>query len=460
MPGDKPRWADGAHLTAPLVFLAEWVLPVVAPPLRRGAVAVSGATIAAVGPAAEVKAMYPGATVVDLGPSLLLPGLINCHAHLEYTLFKGLFDGLPFGPWLSGLVAASRRLSREELFLSALWGAAECLRAGITCVGDTTPSGVSFDALGQVGLRGVVYQELFGTGGEKAEAKVERALARMATWPAAQYPKLRLGLAPHAPYTAGTEVLRVAALAAAEHDLPLCLHLAEAVEEMTLQPPGGMVLNPEERKQGPVSYVASLGFLSPRVLAVHCVQVDASDLEVLARKGVRVAHCPRSNARLGHGRAPLELMKKAGLVVGLGTDSAVSGGNLDILEEVRAAIWLHRAFGHSSSFLTAEEAVRLATLGGARALGLEEEIGSIEVGKQADLVAFELAGLRVGAAVDPYTCLAYHLGPQEVKMVMVGGELLLWEGKLLTVDEEMLQREGRSFAATWVRSTEVSIARS
>ena len=364
---------------------AEFVHPVTAPPIEDGAVLVDDrGTIAAVGPHGLVPAP-PGARELAFPHASLVPGLVNTHTHLELTHLAGNNAEREFARWIRALRTLKDATTPDEFAGAAERGVRDGWAAGVTCVADTGSSGAVIEVLSRLGGRGVVYQEVFGPDPHQADAsltELQQMLSRLERHVTA---RVALGVSPHAPYTVSTPLYRaVASLARREH-FPLAVHVAESREETMLVRDGAgpfaealwsRDIAVERQDCSPVQYLERLGVLSPDTLCIHCVQVDAEDVRALGRNGAAVAHCPRSNHAHGHGAAPFPAMRAAGLRVGLGTDSAVSVGDVDLLAEARAA------------GLNGEAALLVLTLEAARALGLENEIGSLQVGKQADLALF------------------------------------------------------------------------
>jgi len=367
------------------------VHPVTAPPIEDGAVLVDDrGTIAAVGPHSLVPAPA-GARELAFPDASLVPGLVNTHTHLELTHLADKNAEREFARWIRSLRTLKDATTPDEFARAAERGVRDAWAAGVTCVADTGSTGAPLEALARLGARGIYYQEVFGPDPAQCAASMEelrRALDRLS--PLATSP-LSLGVSPHAPYTVSEPLYRAVADLAGRDALPLAVHLAESRAETMLVRDGTGPFAEALHARGfavrahncsPVQYLVQLGVLaSGNCLAVHCVQVDGPDIESLRGAGVAVAHCPRSNRAHGHGTAPLAAFRRAGLRVGLGTDSVVSVGDLSLLAEAAAA------------GLEGADALRMLTLEGARALGLESEIGSLEVGKAGDLAVFPSAAL-------------------------------------------------------------------
>jgi len=463
---------------------ADWVLPVSGPPLRRGAVVVRDGEIVAVGDATVLRGDLWAEPVREFPGCVLMPGLVNTHTHLEYSAFQGLRSPGGFGRWMLGLLRARRKLDLDDYAASALWGAHECARSGVTCIADTTYEGwIVGRAAAAAGLRARVYVEAFGLDDsqlpaamQRLEERVDRLREECGQGGAASNgvaPSRRnlveAGVSPHAPYTVSARLYREVARFARRERLRLATHLAESQAEVDLltgkknpimrayqaanlwtgqnwTPPG----------LRPVRYLARTGALTPEALAIHVVQADADDIAALAATGAGVAHCPRSNLRLRCGNAPVAEMRAAGITVGLGTDSLASNDDLDLFAEMRAALSMSRARAAAGAPLPAlapGDVLRMATLDGARALGLDELVGSIEPGKRADLVAIGLsqepadvapaypAGPHAVAEMAPdlATLLAENATAADVRMTMVDGRVVFDVGKQPSVPAEVYE---------------------
>lgn len=371
---------------------ARSVHPVTAPPIEDGAVLVDErGVLTAVGAEADVP-RPPDARQLEFTDGALVPGLVNVHTHLELTHLAGRDNERDFAKWIRALRALKDASTPEEFAHGAEQGVRDSWTAGVTCVADTGSTGAPLVALARLGGRGIYYQEVFGPERAKCDASVAElagAVDRLRPFASA---RARLGISPHAPYTVSEPLYRAVSDFARLEDTPVAVHLAESRAESELVRDGTGPFAEALRARGipvsahgcsPVELVSRLGVLaSGNCLAIHCVQVDDRDIRILAEAGVAVAHCPRSNRAHGHGAAPLAAFRLAGLRVGLGTDSVVSVGDMSLWAEAVAA------------GLDGEDALRMLTFEGARVLGLDGEIGSLEVGKAADLAVFPSAVLH------------------------------------------------------------------
>jgi cytosine/adenosine deaminase-related metal-dependent hydrolase len=390
---------------------ADWVLPVDGPPLREAHVVWEDGVIVEVG---------PGRSERHLEGAAILPGFVNAHSHLEYAVYAGFGDGLEFPRWLALHIERKSRLGLEEMEAIARLGAAECLTSGITTVGDLSYSGAAVTACAELGLRAIVYLEVFGPGTGQMETRFaanrDRVVDRLSD-------RVQLGISPHTPYTAPLELWA----AAVELGLPVATHFAESEAEAEWTRSGRGPI--DEIPATSIRELAAAGLLSSRVTAAHCVHLDDEEIELLVAHDVGVVHCPRSNALLGCGIAPLAALRAAGLRVGLGTDSPASAPSFDIFDELRAAVYLSRARERRPGALTAEDALRLATIDGARALGLDTTIGTLTTGKRADLTAVSLAGVPYDPVEDPVAAVVFGGSSARVLETIVDGKTRYRQGE-------------------------------
>jgi 5-methylthioadenosine/S-adenosylhomocysteine deaminase len=362
------------------------VHPVTAPPISDGAVLVDDhGNIAAVGPDHAVP-RPAGVASREFPDGTLVPGLVNCHTHLELTNLGAAGEPAQFPAWIRRIREIKERTAQEDFRRAAEQGVRDCWAAGVTCVADTGSTGQVMEALHALGGRGIVYQEVFGPDPARWQASFAELTAAVEQLRPFVSSCIGLGVSPHAPYTVSEPLYRAVAEFARRGELPIAVHIAESREETELirdaTGPFAEALRArgiavEARGESPIEYLVRLNVLaSPHCLCIHCVQANEQDIELLRTAGAAVAHCPRSNRAHGHGVAPLAAFRAAGLRVGLGSDSVVSTGDVNLWDDALAA------------GLEGEDALRMLTLEGARALGLDSEIGSLEVGKQADLAVF------------------------------------------------------------------------
>lgn len=404
------------------VYSADWVLPVDSPPIEDGAVAVDGGRIAAVGPAAELG---PGTRFEE---AAIVPGFVNAHSHLEYAVYAGFGDGLSdFSEWIALHVERKRRIGWDDFVAIAELGASECLASGVTTVGDCSFSGASAVACARLGLRATVYLEVFGADPDDVLGRHARLRQRAE---GAFGERVRPGISPHAPYTVSAEAYE----ACASLRLPLATHLSESPSEIEYLLHGGgawagysdLLVDPPGMTGARL--LAERGLLGREVVAAHCTYLDSDEIELLAATGTGVAHCPRSNGWLGCGIAPLTELRAAGTAVGIGTDSPASTPSFDFFDELRASVFAARARERRPNALSGADALELGTLGGARALALDEEIGSLAAGKRADLAVVSLAGSPYLPWEDPAAAVVFGGAPARVQLTLVDGEVRYEKG--------------------------------
>ena len=397
---------------------ADWLIPVRGAPVRDGALLIDAAgRIAAAGAAAAVPAP-PGMPTRRFPNAALVPCLVNTHTHLELTGLAGRIAAVSFPEWIGELRRLKGARSRDDFLAAARQGVADCFAAGVTTVADTGDSGTVIQALAEAGGSGIAYLEVFGPHPDQcAEALTDLRRRAGALLPFAT-DRVRLGISPHAPYSVSGALFRAASAWARSERLPLAVHIAESPEELALLKDASGAFAaawsrrgipvPTPASDSPIAWLARHEVLGPDLLCIHVVHAGAEDVARLALAGSAVAHCPRSNAAHAHGTASLAALLDAGIRVGCGTDSVASVGTLDLLAEVRAA--------RAIAGLGSEAAFRLCTLDAARALGLDGEVGSLEVGKWGDAAA-----VAIGTADDPLEAVLAS-APGDVLCTWIGGE--------------------------------------
>ena len=420
-----------------MLLAARYVLPIAAPHIEHGAVLVRDERIVEIGEVEHLRAKHPDEPVQDFGLAALMPGFVDLHTHLEYTTMRGLVDDLPYSRWKLQLLQKEQLLSAQDWDDSALLGALEALQSGITTVADITETGASGRAVHASGLRGVVYREVATMERRLVDEVMTQAAADIEAWGAAGDPeRVKFGVAPHAPYSCHPELFRRVADYASD-GTRVAIHLAGSREEYQFVKYGSSMLAMDVRDVydrhaplwlptgvSPVRYVLQWGLFDvPNVMAVHCTQVDDDDIEILASRDVSIAHCPRCNAKLGMGIAPVRKFLAAGIRVGIGTDSPAASNSTDMFEEMRIGLLLQRALLGEEHFMIARQFVKMATLDAARALGIEDEVGSLEPGKRADIIAVDLSESHQIPTHYPYGTLVHTANQENVLWTMVGGEV-------------------------------------
>jgi cytosine/adenosine deaminase-related metal-dependent hydrolase len=449
-----------------VIYSARWVLPIISPMIEYGAVAVYNSRIVAVSTRRQIVSTFSDARVIDFGAAAILPGLVNTHSHLELTVMRGFLEReeSDFFAWLRKLTVARIAMTPEDLLVSATCGAIEAARAGVTCLGDASSSSTeAMKALREVGLRGIVYQESFGPDPSLAAEHVAELREQVEEMREQENSLVRAGVSPHAPYTVSAPQLELIARLAIEEKIPLMMHAAESQAEKLFMQEGLGPFAEGLRARGiewdapgisTIEYLDRHGILQTKPLLAHCIDVDSKDLKLIKQAGAGIAHCPKSNAKLGHGRAPFAEFVAQGVNVGLGSDSVASNNTCDILEEARFATLLARLDRGSSptvregfdSFPTnetpagnAEQSLFAATLGGARALGLDDQIGALADGMQADMVVVGLGGSHQQPVSDPAAALIFSSSGQDVLLTMVAGKEIFRGGGVGGFEEAELR---------------------
>jgi 5-methylthioadenosine/S-adenosylhomocysteine deaminase len=416
--------------------------------IEDGAVAVAGGRVVAVGKRADVLRGYAAREVIDARGHAVIPGLVNGHTHIPMTLFRGIADDLDLNEWLTKFIfpAEARNVTEEFVRAGTQLGLAEMIRGGTTTYCDMY---YFEDAIAE-------ETERAGVRGLLGETVIDFPVPDNKTWPAAMAYVARFvarwkgnrlitpAVAPHAPYTVSEAHLREVRAFSDRTGAPVVTHVAETrkeVEDVT-RDHGGR----------PVEYLARIGFLSPRTVAAHTVHLTEDEIGLLKQHGVGSVHNPQSNMKLASGVAPVPQMLRAGVALGLGTDGAASNNDLDMWEEMDTAAKLHKLATNDPKVVTAEEALALATIGGARALHMDSEIGSIEAGKRADLVIVDLDGLHQTPRYNVYSHLVYTTKASDVRTVVIEGRVVMRDRRLLTLNEPLIKQRARAIRERISRS--------
>ena len=431
-----------------LLLLPTWLVPVepAGVVLHEHGLGIRDGRIALIAPRAEAL-KHKALAVRELPGRLLTPGLVNAHGHAAMSLFRGMADELPLSDWLQQHIWPAEAKWVDEHFVldGTELAIAEQLKGGITCFSDMYffPE-IASELIHKSGIRAQITIPVLDfpiPGARDADEALRKGLALFDDLK--HHPRLSVAFAPHAPYTVSDDKLENIRMLAAELDAGIHMHVHETAFEVqqSLQQYG----------ERPVARLARLGLLGPRFQAVHMTQVDDEDLALLVASNSSVIHCPESNLKLACGFCPVERLWQAGVNVAIGTDGAASNNDLDLLGETRTAALLAKAVAGSASALDAHRALRMATLNGARALGLDERIGSLEVGKAADLVTFNLSGLAQQPIYDPVSQLIYTSNRDCVEDLWVGGKHLLDGGRLTRLDEQRIIANARAWGAKIAR---------
>ncbi|MDY0087045.1 MAG: amidohydrolase family protein [Coriobacteriia bacterium] len=437
-----------------MLLAARYVLPVAAPHIVDGAILVRGDRIVEIGEFEKLAAAHPDEEVRDFGLAVLMPGFVDLHTHLEYSAMRGLVDDLPYSEWKLQLLEKEQLLDQGDWEDSALLGAAEALRSGITTIADITETGASARAAASVGLRATIYREVSTMEKRLVGEVMTRAAEDIAKWREYGDPsRLTIGIAPHATYSCHPELYRRVAEKAVAEGLRVSMHVAVSRDEYDFVKYGSSRLAVDYRDTysgtdlgwlptgvSPVLYLNQWGLFDvPNLLAVHCTQVDDSDMEILAEHDVAVAYCPRCNAKLGMGVAPLGMMLQRGIRVGIGTDSPASNNTLDMFDEMRIGLLIQRSVSGYERHLIAREYIKMATMNAARALGIGEIVGSLEPGKQADIIAVDISHSHQIPTLYPYSTLVHTTNQENVVFTMVAGQVLYDTGCWSLLDMNRIQ---------------------
>jgi 5-methylthioadenosine/S-adenosylhomocysteine deaminase len=429
---------------ADLLIHAQWVLPVDAGDrrLNEHAVAVHDGRILALVPSYEARDQVEAEQVLELPGHVLIPGLVNVHTHAAMTLMRGLADDLPLTAWLRDHIWPAEKRWGDARFVGdgTRLAVLEMLQGGVTCFNDMYffPE-VTAQVVAEAGMRaviGMIMMDLPTRYGEGPDDYLAKGMAMHDCY--RDHSLIRTAFAPHSTSTVSDGPLQRVATLAKELKVLVHLHLHEAPE----------VITDSQREHGvrPIERIARFGLLGKGLVAVHMTQLESQEIERIAAVGAHVVHCPESNLKLASGFCPVERLRSAGVNVALGTDGAASNNDLSLLGEMRTAALLAKGVAGSAAALPAATALRMATINGARALGLDEEIGSIEVGKSADLVALDLRDAHTQPLYDPVSQLVYAAGRHQVREVWVQGRRVIRAGAPTTLDSTAIIAAANAWA--------------
>jgi 5-methylthioadenosine/S-adenosylhomocysteine deaminase len=418
------------------IIEARWVIPVepAQAVFEHHAVVIQGGLIVDIVPSMSVTARYRPRDHVSLPEHALIPGLINLHTHAAMTLMRGLADDKTLMEWLQRHIwpTEMKLVSRDFVHDGTLLACAEMLRGGVTCFNDMYffPEAAA-QAVLSARMRaalGMIVIEFRSPYANDAVDYLDKGLRLRDSL--RDEPRLSFCIAPHAPFTVGDAAFEKVATYAAELDVPVHIHLHETEDEIRE--------SLSAHKVRPIRRLQKLGLLGPALIAVHAVHLTPDEIGLLAEHGCHVAHCPSSNLKLASGIAPVWQLRRQGVNVGLGTDGAASNNRLDLLAEMRLAALLAKGSSGDPTALPAHAVLQMATLDAARALGLDQRIGSLEKGKHADIAAIRLAGPELSPCYDPLSHLAYVVGREHVSHVWIDGDLLVRDGALTHMDDNEL----------------------
>ena len=426
--------------TVDLRLDAKWIVPIEpAGALTGQALIVDAGSVVAIVPVAVADEEYAARSHLALPGHALLPGLVNAHTHAAMTLFRGLADDLPLQTWLEREIwpRETRFVAPEFVYDGVRLAAIEMLKGGTTCFNDMYfyPDAAARACL-ETGIRamlGLVVLDFPTPYASDPDGYLQRGLAIRDAYK--HSPTLCFSLAPHAPYTVGDATWEKIVMYARQLDLPIETHIAETAAEVAR--------SLEQHGVTPLARLHRLGATGPAFIGIHGVHLAPADVDVLATHGGHVVHCPVSNMKLGNGIAPVPMLLARGINVALGTDGAASNNRQDIWSEMRIAALLAKVGSGDPSVVSAQQALQMATLGGARALGLEATIGSLVPGKQADIVAVDLTATHTLPCYDPLSHLVHVAGRECVTDVWIGGERIVADGRLVTAEEAAIAARAR-----------------
>ncbi|PKQ20515.1 MAG: hypothetical protein CVT66_05105 [Actinobacteria bacterium HGW-Actinobacteria-6] len=420
-----------------MIVSGEWLLPVVGDPIRHGAVRITGSRIGEVGTFKALTRAYPNETTHDHPGCVIAPGLVNGHTHLSLSSMLGLLPPGEFSTWISNVAPAVQALDHDDFADAAAYGALECLRSGVTAVGDIAYGPEAPAAAADTGIGGVFFWELLGMTAEQLpEALSSRDFP---TESVACGGRTLCGISPHTPYTAGPGLIQAGYAYARDHGYAFAIHAAESTAEARLLMAGEGPLRESAGRLAPdfvapgtgtVRYLEHLGVLRDTI-AVHCVQLMSGEPELLAAHARGVVLCPRSNRYLLNGKPPVAALIQAGVRLGLGTDSLASNETLDLFEEARELLTIDPG-------LSTTRTLEIMTLEGAQVLGIDRDYGSLESGKYADIIAVEVSDTN-----DPASALVREGSPARVRSVITGGVWRLLDGRMAFLTKEIEQRSAR-----------------
>ncbi len=432
-----------------MLISAKWVLPIDKEPIEDGSILIDDDKIKAIGKTEKLVKKYKKESQIDTGLSAILPGFVDCHTHLEYSVFRGVCDDLSFGEWKIQQQEKSKHLTKTDWQLSARLGAQEALRSGITTIADITDKSDILEVIKEAGLRARVFYEVYGL--KNDAKKIDTASKAIDDWRKRTKGSLvEVGISPHAAYTTSPQLLKKIAALAEKKKLLSCVHVSGSMDEYNFVKYGSGPLAHRFKEllgwndvlwqpmgTSPVKYLAQWDVFKTPTIAAHCIHVDEQDLDVLVKNKVKIVHCPRCASKLGMGIAPLKKFKQRGLQIGIGTDSPASNNTMDLFEEMRHSLLLQRAHTQSMDGLAAKDFVRMATLGGAEVLDLEKKIGSLTPGKRADLIAVDLSQSYQLPAPDPYSAVVYTCSNADVLLTVIDGKIRFNKSDSEQLDEKI-----------------------
>jgi len=402
--------------------------------ITQGAIAVKDGRITYVGKEGAVPKLRVE-NVIEAEGKVAMPGFVNCHTHVAMTLFRGIAEDKPLGAWLRDTIwPLERKLTREDVYWGALLGCLEMIKSGTTCFADMYfHEDAVAEAVEKAGLRAVLSQGIIEGAAELGMKTFNQALSFVEKHHEGAEERIKAWLGPHAVYTCSEQLLRRVRRAASEKGVRIHIHLAESLEHAEkIQKNRGLT---------EVELLEKIGFLGPDVLAAHCIYLTEKDMRLLKKHGVKVAYNAVANAKLGLDISPVEEMKELGICVGLGTDGPASNNSLDMFETMKFACLLQKIRYRDATVMKTREAVEMATLGGAKALGLENDVGSLEPGKRADIILVDFRKPHLKPFRNVYANLVYASSGSDVDTVIVDGKILMEQRQVKVLDENKIMEK-------------------
>lgn len=427
------------------ILHASWVIPIEGDvgSLADHCVVIAGDRIVDVLPSSTARETLSADVEFDLAGHALIPGLINCHTHAAMSLFRGLADDRELTDWLENAIwpAEAKHVDRQFVHDGALLAAAEMLRSGTTCFNDmyffpdeTAAAAIEAGIRAAVGMIVIGFPSAWASNVNEYLNNGQRVHDQYRS-----HPSIHTTFAPHAPYTVDAEILQRIATLAEELDVPIQMHIHETKHEVQQ--------SIADHGMRPLAMLEPLGLMSHRLMAVHMTQLTDEEITDVARSGVSVVHCPESNLKLASGFCPVAALLEHGANIALGTDGAASNNDLDMLSEIRTTALLAKGVKGDATAVPAIDALRMATINGARALGMEAELGSLKKGKAADITAIDLSGIGAAPLYDPISQIVYAGHRDQVTNVWVGGRRVLADGELINIDETALIHSAQQWRA-------------
>lgn len=424
-----------------MLLCADYILPMSSEQLTCGAILVQDGEIRDIGDANMLRLRYPEEEVKDLGDVALMPGLVDLHTHLENAALRGVVNDVPYAQWATTKYAGVDKLDADDWAASAFVGGLQALSNGVTTVADVSIDGSALTTVLKLGMRSVIYREVGAMDKTRIEYAMNAVDREISEWrDEAAGTLTSIGIAPAHIFDCHPEVMRQVSAYAAKENLPVAMHLAGSREEVAFVKHGSSLFSVSRAKRGyveippwlptgvsPIKYALNWdAFESPNVMVIHGVHVDDEDIKILRKHDVSIAACPRSNAQLGMGVVPIEEYLKANIRIGFGTDSPAVTDSSDLLTEARLGMLMTRAT--TKFFLSSEKVLEMATLGAAKALRMDDVIGSLEVGKRADIIAVDLSRTGQSPTAFPASAVAQSCSGSDVVLTMVDGKILYENG--------------------------------